>query len=584
MKIEEFNQVLNKSLRIIQVGIEKGYFKEEDKETLIKKLLDVAKNGIVKDIQGTAIYGVYSSTQKRLYYNAKVFKDEKEALIYILHEMKHALDDNELSIGFDLKGEEKGVGMNEGATQRFATDIAEEILGEKISETMQSSLGITLSTNLDEYQIEDKMNELFCKALGISRAEFLRIQNENDLESMNALKQRFNEFADFDAFETALDGIYAIQEETWIDENGNLLEQEAEPMPEQTARAKELIRQCQEQVIQFVEKSNPAKLEEIKGELLIMSYEDFELDKLNQDIQYQEDYMQYQKFIMERFNFGEKAIVYISGTEPTVFSDESSNGITGKFNSGETITENIWLREKDEYKKVKVTFNRDGLTEVSEEETVTSLDGIIKEIDRSDTLGNPEEYIRILELQGEEEKAREARQRYEYFLNNRDRYFEEVKRNKEQSRGAKEELAKESEFILGSNYRIEDGRIIFPGEELDEEESPKIQPDEGEISYNGIIIFSDGLWINRFGIITELTEIPQEIIDNIEQAVENGELTLNDAQRNTLLMIKQNNKETTITPDMAAKNALKGTTEDKSNEATRIEEATLNPEKAQEQK
>ena len=71
--------------------------------------------------------------------------------------------------------------MNEGATQRFATDIAEEILEEKIPETMQSSLGITLSTNLDEYQIEDKMNELFCKALGISREEFLRMQNENNL-------------------------------------------------------------------------------------------------------------------------------------------------------------------------------------------------------------------------------------------------------------------------------------------------------------------------------------------------------------------------------------------------------------------
>lgn len=95
--------------------------------------------------------------------------------------MKHALDDNELSIRFDLKSEENGVGMNEGATQRFATDIAEEILEEKIPETMQSSLGITLSTNLDEYQIEDKMNELFCKALGISREEFLRMQNENNL-------------------------------------------------------------------------------------------------------------------------------------------------------------------------------------------------------------------------------------------------------------------------------------------------------------------------------------------------------------------------------------------------------------------
>ena len=103
MKVEEFQKVLEKSLSIIEIGIKKGYFKEEDKKLLTDKLLKVLKNGIVKDIHGNAIYGVYVSNQQRLYYNAKVFKNEQEALIYVLHEMKHALDDNEKSIGFDSR-------------------------------------------------------------------------------------------------------------------------------------------------------------------------------------------------------------------------------------------------------------------------------------------------------------------------------------------------------------------------------------------------------------------------------------------------------------------------------------------------
>ena len=172
MKVDEFQKVLEKSLSIINVGIKKGYFKKEDKRVLTDKLLKVLKKGIVKDITGNAIYGVYVLNQQRLYYNAKVFKDEQEALIYVLHEMKHALDDNEKSIGFESKTEDEGVGINEGATQRFATDIAEEILQVEIPKTEQTSLGIMLNTNLDEYQIEDKMNELLCNALGISRADF----------------------------------------------------------------------------------------------------------------------------------------------------------------------------------------------------------------------------------------------------------------------------------------------------------------------------------------------------------------------------------------------------------------------------
>lgn len=289
MKIDEFNKVLKNSLSIVDVGIKKGYFEKEKKEELLRKLIKVVKNGIIKDIAGTAIYGVYSSGEQRLYYNAKVFKNEQEAIIYVLHEMKHALDDNEKSIGFDLRQDNKGVGINEGATQRFATDLTEEILGEQIPKKEQTSLGIMLNTNLDEYQIEDKMNELLCMALDISQAEFLRIQNQSDGNGLAKLKEMFDKYADFDEFQNALDKIYSLQEETWIDENGNMLEEEAKPTKEQTDRAKALIRICQEQILRYIEKSNPERLEEIKENMIMIDGE------LMNDIEmlYQDDYLKY---------------------------------------------------------------------------------------------------------------------------------------------------------------------------------------------------------------------------------------------------------------------------------------------------
>lgn len=71
------------------------------------------KKGIVEDIQGKAIYGMYVINEKRLYFNAKVYKNEVEALTYILHEIKHGLDHFKDSIGFENNGQ--FVGINEGA-------------------------------------------------------------------------------------------------------------------------------------------------------------------------------------------------------------------------------------------------------------------------------------------------------------------------------------------------------------------------------------------------------------------------------------------------------------------------------------
>ena len=304
------------------------------------------KNGVEYDINGKAVYGVYVSGQKKLYFNAKVYKDEEEAIIYMLHEMKHALDDNEKSIGFDSKTSNIGVGGNEGATQRFATDMAEAILNIQIPETLHNSLGIQINTNLDEYQIEDKLNELFCKAIGVSRADFLQAQNEESKEAFNRMIEKFNRYASYEDFRKALDGIYNIQEETWVDENGNLLEDEAKPTQEQTDRAKALIKICETQIVQYIQMTDIKKLEELKEDFIMPMNEYGEIVRNDNDLQnrsinqiidesmdakemlYQEDYLKYQEFLTNGLDLGNNELVFISGLGgfpfDTIFEGETT--------------------------------------------------------------------------------------------------------------------------------------------------------------------------------------------------------------------------------------------------------------------
>ena len=526
MKVEEFQKVLEKSLSIIEIGIKKGYFKEEDKKVLTDKLLKVLKNGIVKDIPGNAIYGVYVSNQQRLYYNAKVFKNEQEALIYVLHEMKHALDDNEKSIGFDSKIKGEGTGINEGATQRFATDLAEEILQVEIPKTEQTSLGIMLNTNLDEYQIEDKMNELICNALGISRADFLKKQNQNDGNGLSELKEKFDEFADFDTFLKALDEIYSIQEETWIDEDGNLLEQEAEPTKEQTEKAKGLIRICQEQVVQYVEKANPERLEEIKENMIMID------EKIMSDnaMITQEDYMRYEEYISSLVDVGDSKIVYISGLENHNYEPikgAKADNIVEILGNGGSISESVYFRDGDTYKQMKFTLDANNGIRQGLITDINNLDDITVEINSHGFLGNPEEYIRMLRIQGKEEFANEKQREYEYFMNNREKMPELLQKGYD---------TRESDELAEALYNGE-----FVGESIDIDFS---EFEKGTIEYKGISISDDGLiyGVNEYGEITRKT-VSEEVISEIEESVKRGEISLNEEQRQTLLNAKQNIKQ-----------------------------------------
>lgn len=500
MEKKEFQKILAKSLTIVDAGIKNGYFQENKKEELNSKLLTIFNNGIEYDIPGTAVYGVYVTSQKKLYYNAKVFKNEQEALIYILHEMKHGLDHFPDSIGFQKNNNAENVGSNEGATQRFATDIAEEILGEKIPETQQTSLGITLQTNLDEYQIEDKLNELLCKALGISKAVFLSAQNEENQETFNTIIHNFNRYANFRDFQQALDGIYAIQEETWFDENGNLLETEAKPTIEQTKRATELIRICQSQIFQYVQKSNPDKLAEIKEGFIVPMNEYGEIvrqhtdiddiehttqsnDEImsNRDMLYQADYMKYQEFLMNGVDLGDNTLVFISGLSVIPFEEIFEGEQTLKEIlevQNEQLLASIFVRSGDTYKSASITFDKNGVIEISDYQEIDSLDNIIEHIEHSEVIGNAPEYIRILKLQGKDKKAQEIQKKYEYFLKNKDR-IDEIR----QKFGEKSEEKSEMDMIAELLYNGElDG--VTAGEASEKfDDSDLFKVDDRGIAY-----------------------------------------------------------------------------------------------------
>lgn len=443
MELKEFRKLLTASRSIVDVGIEKKYFKEEDKDYLNTLLLQMFKKGIIADIPGKAIYGVYNQNEKRLYFNAKVYKNEVEALIYILHEIKHGLDHFNDCVGF--QNNNKFVGINEGATQRFATDIAEQILSIKIPKKNQTSLGITIETNLDEYQIEDKLNQLFCKVMNISMAQFLQMQNAQDKTEFNKLIDKFNQFADFDVFKDSLDAIYKIQEETWFDENGQLLEEEAKPTFEQTQRAVHFINKCQDELMKYAKQKN---LEETIMEDLIVTINEYGILTLDtdDDIVLQEgelqdhavinefDYINYHQNIVNQL----RAKNLLSSNAEVIFVTEF--GYEQDNNS-----KVVYYRVETEYKKITIPVLDDGSLDL--EHCSTSSANDINEIILSiadceaefGIIANAPEYSQLLETIGKKDDAiRVLKKWQEYLLKQKE--VEDLRTKQMEERQEMEEL------------------------------------------------------------------------------------------------------------------------------------------------
>lgn len=530
MEVVDFNKVLSKALDIVDVGIKKGYFDENRKEELNNKLVAIFNNGIVYDLPGTAVYGIYSPSEMKLYFNAKVFKNEEEALVYILHEIKHGLDHYDESIGFEYQ--DKGVGMNEGATQRFATNVAEEILQIEFPRNIQSSLGIQFNTHLDEYQIEDKLNELFCIALGISMNEFIKMQNNPQKEEFKRLIDKFNQHASYEVFRESLDQIYMIQEETWFDENHNMLDKEKEPTTEQTKRAMELISRCKKLLLKYAERENPTAVDRIKevyfmaineyGEIIRDSYDEpirqtnsEENDVMSEEnIVMQADYINYQQNILNQIGSNvlnnECAIIFI-----TEFRYEDDN-----------CEKIVYFRKGDSYQKIIIPMKDDKTIDIANisVQKVDDVNEIKISIEDCEAefgvIANAPEYARILGMSGDDGKAQSILNKWNYFLSRQNELEQIRQRVEEQHRAFSDEMER-----LRSSLR-DGGEIEAPQQSYFDTLFNKT------IEYGNIVVSEDGITIiNSDGSIKFATvEEEEQYISQIRNALENGEISLNRVQ------------------------------------------------------
>ena len=530
MEVEDFNKVLSKALDIVDVGIKKGYFDENRKEELNNKLVAIFNNGIVYDLPGTAVYGMYYPSEKKLYFNAKVFKNEEEALVYILHEIKHGLDHYDESIGFEYQ--DKGVGMNEGATQRFATDVAEEILQIEFPRNIQSSLGIQFNTHLDEYQIEDKLNELFCIAVGISMNEFIKMQNNPQKEEFKGLIDKFNQHASYEIFRESLDQIYMIQEETWFDENHNMLDKEKEPTTEQTKRAMELISRCKKILLKYAERENPTAVDRIKevyfmaineyGEIIRDSYDEpirqtnsEENDVMSEEnIVMQADYINYQQNILNQIGSSvlnnECAIIFI-----TEFRYEDDN-----------CEKIVYFRKGDSYRKIIIPMKDDKTIDIANisVQKVDDVNEIKISIEDCEAefgvIANAPEYARILSMSGDDGKAQSILNKWNYFLSRQNELEQIRQRVEEQHRAFSDEMER-LRSLLRDGGEIEASQQSYFDTLFNK-----------TIEYGNIVVSEDGITIiNSDGSIKFATvEEEEQYISQIRSALENGEISLNRVQ------------------------------------------------------
>lgn len=523
-----FRKILADSLSIVNIGIQMEYFSKEDEEYLNSLLLQLFKKGIAEDITGTAIYGIYSPDEKKLYFNAKVFKDEAEALTYILHEIKHGLDHFNNNIGFQNNDNDEFVGMNEGATQRFATDLAEKILNITFPKKNQSSLGIMIETNLDEYQIEDKINQLFCKVMNISMAQFLKMQNAKDKTDFNKLIAKFNQFADFNTFRKCLDGIYKIQEETWFDSNGQLLEKESKPTPEQTQRAIYLINKCQNEIMKYAKNNN---LEATIKEELIMPINEYGeiIQQTGDNIVSQEREIQDNEIINEYdyINYHQNIINQLK--DRNILDSNTVTIFVTEFRyEQDKLPKVVFYRTDSEYKKVTIPLLDNGNLDLEHysKSSVSDINEIVSSIDDCETefgvIANGPEYSKLLEASGKKKEAINVLKRWATYLD-RQNEIELLRQKQEQS-------AIESRDIM-ANLRelayINDSDLNF------ESDNDDTFNDTTSIQYGSIIIGENGITtIQQDGSIHGVQpEEEADYISKVEAGLMISSTKLNEKQK-----------------------------------------------------
>lgn len=262
-----FKDIFEKvSENIVKLGIKKGYFQIEKEAELKNKLIEIINNEITEldDSQGLAFF---NPTFNNLGFNLNQIKTEEEAIILIFHELKHLLDqyfdyNNEQHInehiGFHQQYSDFGKGQNESITERFAMNMMEEFTGHKRTTTSYDSLNLNFKTDMVRYQIEDRLNQLFCESMEIELDDLISMQNDESMERLNSLISKFNEGADYERYFAALDGIYELRYGRESKEN------ESDFTDDEIRQIHEYIQLAQDEIEKFTRYRNPENVEILK--------------------------------------------------------------------------------------------------------------------------------------------------------------------------------------------------------------------------------------------------------------------------------------------------------------------------------
>ena len=271
MTREDFMRIfIGVSGKIIPLGIDKGYFNPSKKEELENKLKSIIDKDIqeLDESQGLAYFNPNNQT---LGFNINQIATEGDAIILILHEEKHILDqyfdwdnsehvDNS-HVGFYQQHSGIGIGQNESITDRFAINMATSFANNNIKATSFNAFNLSFQTDMVRYQVEDKLNQLFCSSIGITLDELISVQNDESMDRLNELIARFNEFADYERYSAAIDGIYELR----YGMNGK---EDSEFTEEDIRKMHEYIQLAQDEFEKYIMNTDPEKLEKIKGELI----------------------------------------------------------------------------------------------------------------------------------------------------------------------------------------------------------------------------------------------------------------------------------------------------------------------------
>lgn len=273
MTFQSFMKIfIDVSNKIIPLGIENGYFAPAKEQELCSKLNTIINKGIqeLDDSQGLAYL---NPNTKTLGFNLNQITTESDAIILILHEEKHVLDqiidwdnishvDNS-HIGFHYQHSGNGIGQNESITDRFAINMAKLFKNNNIRTTIFDAFNLNFETDMVRYQVEDKLNQLFCSSMGITLDELISMQNDENMDRLNELIAKFNEFANYERYSAALDGIYELRYGTEGKEDDEFSE-------EDIRKIHEYIQLAQEEFEKYVAHTAPERLVDIKSKFIII--------------------------------------------------------------------------------------------------------------------------------------------------------------------------------------------------------------------------------------------------------------------------------------------------------------------------